>query len=132
MAGTRRWLRQTRWQWLRFVGNGHPGPGQLVSCASGSEGERRQQLAELGCLSLVARRWVVAGAGLPMNVRHFGMTGRPVGCLARDLTGSWSCCRAGQGVITISRGYPLLTGRMGWPGGLVAVLIGTTLFSAAA
>jgi hypothetical protein len=35
-------------------------------------------------------------------------------------------------VITISRGIPGLTGRMGLPGVLVAVLIGTTLLMAAA
>ena len=43
----------------------------------------------------------------------------------------WSCCRAGQGVITICLGYPGPTWRMGLPGVLVAVLIGTTLFRAA-
>jgi len=41
------------------------------------------------------------------------------------LTGSWSCCRGGHGVIAIAKGYPSWTG-IGLPGVLVAVLIGMT------
>ena len=42
------------------------------------------------------------------------------------LAGSWACCRAGQGVIAMVWGATKGPGRIGLPGVLVAVLIGTT------
>jgi hypothetical protein len=49
----------------------------------------------------------------------------------RVLTGPWPCCRPGQGVVRIPPGNP--SGSLiGLPGVLVAVLIGATLFCAAA
>ena len=69
---------------------------------------------------------MAASSGRPGKVAH---PGGP--WWLRVLTGPWLCCRPSQGVARIWKGSPSGS-RIGLPGVLVAVLIGTILLRATA
>src|SRR6266699_6275247 len=67
---------------------------------------RQRQAADLDVSAWVARRWVIAGAGLPTDVRHFGLAPRRRMCHTAALTPGTPAVAAATGGGTLPPARP--------------------------